>query len=148
MKLNGSHTINAPRAKVFTMLQDQNVLAKATPGVQSMTKEKEDFYKASLKLGIGPIKGIFEGTVEITEKEDPEAMTLAVEGQGGPGGVKAIGRLKLEDQGDTTIIHWEGSPQISGRMASVGARLVGGVAKKLAGEFFDSIAEQAQSYES
>ena len=129
------------------MLQDQDVLAKATPGVKSMQKEREDLYKASLNLGIGPVKGSFDGSVEITEKEAPETMTLAVEGQGGPGGVKAVGRLRLEEQGDKTIIHWEGAPQISGRIASVGARLVGGVAKKLAGQFFDSISEQAKTYE-
>ncbi len=148
MKLNGSHTINAPREKVFAMLQDPEVLAKATPGVEGMAKERDDYYKASLSLGIGPVKGTFAGSVEITEKNAPESMTLAVEGQGGPGGVKALGRLKLEDQGDKTVIHWEGEPQISGRIAAVGTRLVGGVAKKLAGQFFDSISEQAQSYES
>jgi len=146
VKLNGSHTINAPRALVFEMLQDQAVLAKATPGVQSMEKEREDRYKASLNLGIGPVKGSFDGSVEITEKEEPETMTLAVEGQGGPGGVKAVGRLVLEEEGDKTVIHWSGEPQISGRIASVGARLVGGVAKKLAGQFFESISEQAATY--
>ncbi len=146
MKLNGSHTIDAPREKVFEMLQDQDVLAKATPGVNSMEMEREGCFKANLSLGIGPVKGSFDGTVEITEKEAPESMTLAVEGQGGPGGVKAVGKLRLEEQEDKTVIHWEGTPRISGRIASVGARLVGGVAKKLAGQFFDSISEQAKTY--
>lgn len=147
MKLNGSHTIEAARDKVFRMLQDKNVLAKATPGVKSMEQERDDYFKASISLSIGPVKGNFDGAVEIIEKKAPETMTLAVEGQGGPGGVKAVGRLRLEDQGDKTVIHWEGEPQISGRIAAVGARLVGGVAKKLAGQFFESISEQAKSYD-
>ena len=146
MKLTGSHTINAPRDKVFTMLQDPKVLANATPGVKSMTQEKEDVYNASLELGVGPVRGTFDGHVEITEKNAPETMTLSVDGQGGPGGVRAIGKLRLEDKGDTTVIHWEGEPQMSGRIAAVGGRLVGGVAKKLAGQFFDSVDKQAASY--
>lgn len=146
MKLTGSHTINAPRDKVFAMLQDPNVLANATPGVKSMTQEREDVYNASLELGIGPVRGVFDGHVEITEKNAPETMTLSVDGQGGPGGVRAIGKLRLEDKGDTTVIHWEGEPQMSGRIAAVGGRLVGGVAKKLAGQFFDSVDKQSRTY--
>ena len=147
MKLNGSHTISAPREIVWKMLQDPDVLAKATPGVQSMEQEREDNYKATLELGIGPVKGTFDGHVEISDKTEPETMTLNVEGQGGPGGVKAVGVLRLEEQGDKTVIHWEGEPQMSGRIAAVGGRLVGGVAKKMAGQFFSSVDEQSKSYQ-
>ena len=146
MKLSGSHTIAAPRDKVWKMLQDPDVLAKATPGVKALEQEQEDNYRATLELGIGPVRGTFEGHVAIADKNEPEAMTLNVEGQGGPGGVKALGRLRLEDQGDKTVIHWEGEPQMSGRIAAVGGRLVGGVAKKMAGQFFSSVDEQAQTY--
>lgn len=146
MKLEGSHTISAPRHVVWEMLQDPDVLAKATPGVKHMEKVCEDSYKATLDLGIGPVRGTFDGHVQLSDKSAPEAMTLNVEGRGGPGGVKAKGRLRLEDKGDTTVIHWEGEPQISGRLAAVGSRLVGGVAKKMAGQFFDSVDKQAQNY--
>ena len=147
MKLTGSHTISASREKVWQMLPDPDVLAKATPGVQSMEQEREDSYKATLELGIGPVRGTFDGHVEIADKQEPETMTLNVEGQGGPGGVKAQGKLRLEEQGDATVIHWEGEPQMSGRIAAVGARLVGGVAKKMAGEFFSSVDEQSKTYQ-
>ena len=146
MRLTGSHTINAPRSKVFVMLQDPAVLANATPGVKTIERESEDNYKASLELGIGPVRGKFDGNIEVVEKNEPETMTLAVQGEGGPGGVKAVGKLRLEDKGDKTIIHWEGEPQMSGRIAAVGGRLVGGVAKKLAGEFFSSVDKQAATY--
>ena len=147
MKLEGSHTISAPRSVVWEMLQDPDVLAQATPGAKSMEKEGEDAYKATLDIGIGPVRGTFDGRVHISDKDEPEAMTLNVQGQGGPGGIKAVGRLRLEDKGDQTVIHWAGEPQISGRLAAVGARLVGGVAKKMAGQFFDSIDKQAQGYQ-
>ena len=146
MKVEGSHTIRAPREKVWRMLQDPDVLAKTTPGVKSMEREGEDRYRATLELGVGPVRGTFEGHVEITDKREPEAMTLAVEGQGGPGGVKAEGRLRLQEEGDSTVVHYEGEPQISGRLAAVGGRLVGGVAKKLAGQFFERLDKEAQSY--
>ena len=147
MKLQGTQTINAPREKVFVMLQDPEILRLAAPGVQSMEKESEDTYKTSLELGIGPVRGVFDGSIVIVEKEEPELLVLSVEGQGGPGGVKAVGRLRLEEEGDKTVIHWEGDPQMSGRIAAVGTRLIGGVAKKLAGQFFTIVDERAQTYE-
>ncbi len=147
MKVAGSHTIAAPRERVWYMLQDPDVLAKATPGVQEMEREREDFYRAVLELGIGPVKGTFSGHVEVTEKHNPDSLTLAVDGSGGPGGVKAVGVLRLEEAASGTVVHYEGEPQISGRLASVGARLVGGVAKKLAGQFFESVSKQAQDYQ-
>ena len=129
------------------MLQDPDVLSKATPGVKEMEREREDFYRAVLELGIGPVKGTFSGHVEVTEKHLPDSLTLAVDGSGGPGGVKAVGVLTLEEAASGTLVHYEGEPQISGRLASVGARLVGGVAKKLAGQFFESVDKQAQDYQ-
>ena len=94
MKVAGSHTIAAPREQVWHMLQDPDVLAKATPGVKEMEREREDFYRAVLELGIGPVKGTFSGHVEVTEKHLPDSLTLAVDGSGGPGGVKAIGGIE------------------------------------------------------
>lgn len=144
MKLEGSHTISAPRDKVWHLILDPKVLAVCTPGVKSMEAEGEDNYKATLELGIGPVRGQFAGKVQVTEKNYPDTMTLSVDGSGGPGGLKAVGKLRLEDKGDTTIVHYEGEPQISGRLAAVGTRLVGGIAKQLAGQFFDKLNLEAQ----
>ncbi len=109
-----------------------------------MEADGEDKYKAVLELGIGPVKGQFAGNVQVTEKNYPETMTLSVDGTGGPGGMKAIGKLKLTEDGDKTIISYEGEPQLSGRIAAVGMRLVGGVAKQMAGQFFGKLDEEAQ----
>ncbi|MCY4353431.1 MAG: carbon monoxide dehydrogenase subunit G [Truepera sp.] len=143
MKVTGTHTIAAPRARVWELLNDPDVLARTTPGIVEMVAEREGRYRATLELGIGPVKGRFQGHLEVTEQEEPEAMTLSVEGQGGPGGVKAAGRLQLKEEGDTTIIHYEGEPQLTGRLASVGARLLTGVAKKMAGQFFSRLEQEA-----
>ncbi len=146
MKIEGSHTLAVPQDKVWRMLQDPEVLAKATPGVETLEATGEDRYKATLKLGIGPVKGTFSGNLAVSEKTEPSLMTLNMDGQGGPGGIRAQGRLKLEAQGEQTVVHYEGEPQISGRLAAVGTRLLSGVAKKMAGQFFESIEAQAKTY--
>ena len=91
------------------------------PASRRWSAEREDFYRAVLELGIGPVKGTFSGHVEVTDKREPDLLTLSVDGSGGPGGVKAVGVLRLEENPNGTVVHYEGESQISGRLASVGA---------------------------
>lgn len=144
MKIAGTHTVSAPREVIWRLLNDPEVLARATPGVQGMEVEGEDRYRATMQLGVGPVKGSFAGHIAVTDKREPESLTLALDGSGGPGGVKAVGHLRLEAQGERTVIHYEGEPRISGRLAAVGSRLLSGVAKKLAGQFFSNLEKEAQ----
>lgn len=143
MKIEGRHEITAPRERVWQLLNDPEVLARCTPGVTSMVPDGEDRYRASLKLGIGPVRGTFEGHLEMSDRREPEAMVLDVAGSGGPGGVRARGEITLEDRGDTTVIHYLGEPQLTGRLAAVGARLLSGVAKKMAAQFFERLEREA-----
>jgi carbon monoxide dehydrogenase subunit G len=139
MKVDGSHLIAAPRERVWQLLNDPEVLARCIPGIDRLTPDGEDSYRATLKIGIGPVRGRFEGQLTISEKHEPEAMTLDVSGRGGPGGVRARGEIALDEQGEGTRVRYEGVPQLSGRLAAVGARLLSGVAKRLAGEFFENL---------
>jgi carbon monoxide dehydrogenase subunit G len=107
-----------------------------------MEAEREGFYRATLQLSIGPVKGRFEGHMEVTDSREPEAMTLTIEGSGAPGGIRAVGYIELAEEGGQTVVSYRGEPQISGRLAAVGARLISGVAKKLAGQFFGRLAEE------
>ncbi len=147
MKVEGTHRIPAPRERVWQLLNDPAVLARCTPGVTRLEAADNDTYHATLTLGIGPVRGTFEGQLRITDKTFPEQMTLEVEGSGAPGGVRAVGTLVLSHDGDATVIDYQGEPLISGRLAAVGARLLTGVARKFAGEFFANLAREAAAPE-
>ena len=66
-------------------------------------------------------------------------MRLIVEGGGKPGTIRASGELNLEEQDGRTVIAYSGDAQITGLIASVGHRLIGGVAKQMATEFFKAL---------
>jgi len=139
MKVEGTYTLPAPRQKVWDMLNDPAVLAKTTPGVKKLEPLGEDRYKATIELGVGPVKGTYDGQVSITDKQPPERMRLNVEGGGRPGTIKATGELRLEEQGGSTLITYSGDAQVTGLVASVGHRLIGGVAKQMAADFFKAL---------
>lgn len=143
MKVVGSHVIAAPRERIWQLLNNPEVLARCTPGVTRMVPDGEDRYLATLKLGVGPVRGTFEGYLEVSDKYEPETMILEVAGNGGPGGVRARGEITLAPDGNGTVVHYQGEPQLSGRLATVGARLLTGIAKKMAGQFFSQLEEEA-----
>jgi carbon monoxide dehydrogenase subunit G len=66
-------------------------------------------------------------------------MTLIVEGGGKPGTIRATGALTLETQGDATLVRYVSDAQVTGILLSVGHRLIPGVARQLAGQFFKGI---------
>ena len=136
MKVEGTYTFAASREKVWALLNDPGVLARATPGVKALDPQGADTYKATIELAVGPVKGAYDGKVSITDKTPPERMTLRIEGGGRPGTIRAIGELSLDEQDGKTIVSYTGDAQITGLIASVGHRLIGGVARQLAGEFF------------
>ncbi|HXF83057.1 MAG TPA: carbon monoxide dehydrogenase subunit G [bacterium] len=139
MKVEGSYTFAAPRERVWTLLNDPAVLARATPGVKRLEPQGPDTYKATIEVAVGPVKGAYDGTVSITDKAPPERLTLRVEGGGRPGTIRATGELRLEEQDGQTVVHYVGDAQVTGIVASVGHRLMGGVARQMAGEFFKGI---------
>ncbi|HEV8353462.1 MAG TPA: carbon monoxide dehydrogenase subunit G [bacterium] len=139
MKVEGTYTLPAPRQRVWDMLIDPAVLAKTTPGVKKLEPLGDDRYKATIEVGVGPVRGTYDGQVSITDKQAPERMRLTVEGGGRPGTLKATGELHLEEQGASTLITYTGEAHVTGLVASVGHRLIGGVAKQMAADFFKAL---------
>jgi carbon monoxide dehydrogenase subunit G len=140
MLLEGSHFIHLSPNRVFTLLNDPEVLARCVPGVKSLVLDGTDSYKAQVEVAIGPV-------IAITEKLEPERLKLSVEFKSPVGIATGTGVLRLEPEVEGTRVHWAGEPQLMGMIASVGARLIGGVAKVQADLFFSKLELEAQALE-
>ena len=136
MKLAISHTFAAAPAQVFAAITDPAVLQRCIDGCEKMEKTAEDSYTVHLKVGVAGMKGAYGGKVQITEKRPPESMTLALEGKGPPGFVRATAQLKLVAAGDRTELSGEADATVGGLIAAVGSRLIEAAAKKMAADFF------------
>jgi carbon monoxide dehydrogenase subunit G len=142
VQIQGEHLIHASRDHVWHLLNDPAVLARITPGVTSLVPDGDDRYKATITVALGPVKGAFQGLIEVTDKRPPEAMTLKLQVRGPGGGMAAIGRLTLheaETGTHATRVEWSGEPQLMGLLATVGGRLVQGTAKTQADQFFTQL---------
>lgn len=142
MKVEGSYTFDVPRAEVWSAMLDPEVLTNTLPGVQQLDKTSENTYKAAMKIRIGPVQGLYTGTVNLSDLNPPEYLQLHVDGRGAPGFVKGDGQLQLEAQGDQTVMHYSGDAQVGGRLASVGQRLMESSVQAMIGQSLESLNAQ------
>ena len=144
MKIEGAHEISAPRQRVWDAFLDPARLKQAIPGCEKLEAIGPDEYKATMKVGVGGVKGTFEGKVRLTEKKPPESYKMAVEGSGGPGFIRGETLIKLSDADNGTRVAYSADVQVGGLIASVGQRMLGGVSKMLADKFFRKMSELLQ----
>lgn len=142
MRIEGNRRFPASREKVWELFTDPEALKAATPGAEELTAIGEDRYRAVMTVGVAGIRGTFEGTIELKDKQFPESYTMVIQGSGGPGFVNVEGDLKFEADGDETIVHYDWTVQVGGTIAGVGQRVLGGVGRWLIGEFFKKMEEQ------
>ena len=145
MKIEGTHELNAPRERVYALLTDPEVLRRCIPGCESLEKTEENTYAATLKAGVGMIKGTFKGNVKLEEMRQPVHYRIVVDGKGGPGFVKGTGDFDLEEQGGATLIRYAGEMQVGGTIAGIGQRMIHGAAKMMASRFFTALEVEAKT---
>jgi hypothetical protein len=94
-----------------------------------------------MKVGVGAIKGTFEGKVRLTDQEPPNRYRMAVEGKGGPGFVRGDAAMSLSDIEGGTRVTYDADVQVGGLIASVGQRMLGGVSRMMLDQFFNRMTE-------
>ena len=140
MKIKGTAALNAPRDRVWAALNDPAVLVRTIPGVERLEAVGEDRYRMSITAGVASIKGTYLGNVALTDPAPPDAFTLKASGAGAPGTVDAAVRVTLEDVPDGgTLVRYSADAVVGGAVGGVGQRVLAGVAKKTAGEFFRNV---------
>lgn len=139
MKVAGSHTVKAPRQRVYDALQDPEVLARTLPGCQQLEVTGDDTYRATVTAGVASVKGTYTGSVVLLDRTAPASYRMKASGAGAPGTISADATIRLEDNGDGTVIHYDADAIVGGMIGGVGQRMLQGVARRTAGEFFGNI---------
>jgi carbon monoxide dehydrogenase subunit G len=145
VKLEGTHELSAPRKRVYECLIDPEVLQRCIPGCERLDKTGDNTFAATIRTGVGSIKGVFNGTARLEDLREPEHLRLVVNGKGTPGFLKGSGDLKLDESGGGTKVTYSGDVQVGGTIASVGQRMLQGTAKMMATQFFTSLAAEAKT---
>lgn len=140
MKVSGSHQLGAPPQRVWAALIDPAILARTLPGALSLERVGDDEYRVTVEAGIASIKGVYSGTVTLADQRPPQAYTLRASGSGGPGTIDATAAVTLTAaDGEATLVSYDADAVVGGTIAGVGQRVLAGVAKRTAAQFFSAV---------
>ncbi len=139
MKLDGSAVLHGSPDEVWTVITDPAVLARTIPGCESLQRTGEDEYRMDVAVGVGAIRGTYAGEVRLTDQQRPSSYVMHASGAGAPGNVRATVRIGLEPTDEGTTLTWAADAVVGGPVAGVGQRMISGVAKRMAGQFFTAI---------
>ena len=142
MTMNGEAVLPAPRETVWAKLNDPEVLKACIPGCQSLEMASPMEFAAVAKVKVGPVSATFKGRVQLLDLDPPNGYRIQGEGEGGVAGfAKGGAKVRLEDVPEGTKLVYDVEAQIGGKLAQLGGRLINGVAKKMADEFFGNFAK-------
>jgi carbon monoxide dehydrogenase subunit G len=141
MEMTGEFRIPAPRQRVWEALNDPEVLKQCIPGCQALEKVSDTEFNGRVVASVGPVRATFGGKVTLSDLDPPQSYTISGEGSGGVAGfAKGGAKVNLAEDGAATVLTYAVQAQVGGKLAQIGSRLIDGVARKMAGDFFGCFA--------
>lgn len=148
MKVTGGASLHAPIAAVWAALTDPAVLAATIPGCERLAATGPDTYDLTVTAGVGTITGTYTGQIALADQQPPTSLLLKANGSGAPGTVSTDVRVRLADDGNgVTQLSYDADAAIGGMIAGVGQRMLAGVAKRQAAQFFTALDDLLQQRE-
>jgi carbon monoxide dehydrogenase subunit G len=137
MDMTGEQLIALPQQRVWEALNDPAVLKACIPGCEIMEKVSDNEYRVVMSASVGPVKAKFSGKLLLSDLNPPNSYALAFEGSGGAAGFgKGSSTVTLSSAEGGTRLAYTAHATVGGKLAQVGSRLIDGVARKMADEFF------------
>jgi carbon monoxide dehydrogenase subunit G len=146
MNFEGTVGINAPREKVWEFLTDPEQVSQCVPGVESLEiVEPGKKFKAVAGLGLGTVKVKFKTEIVWLELDKPKRAKMQAKGTAPGSSMETTSEMRLTDGADGQIdLHWTAEMKIYGTIASLAARLMGSVTKKLSAAFFECVKKKIE----
>lgn len=141
MTLAGAFVFRGPRAAVWELLHDPDVLATVMPGARRLVRTAEGRYEGVMKVGLGPVTAAeFALSVTLGDEVPPDRFTMTIDSQGTLGFTRGHARVELaEAEGPTTTMTYAADLQVGGRLASVGQRVVESAARAMTAKGLEAL---------
>ena len=131
MKITGSHTLTAPRDRVWPIIFDPAQLMELIPGCDQIEADGPDSYSGAITLRLPAISGSYRTAIKVLERRAPEYCRLDGEAAGSGGSVRGQAAFTLWQAGGGTLVEYEGDAVIAGPLAAMNPRFVEGVVQAL-----------------
>jgi len=146
LEFAGAPEVTVSREEVWARLMDPNFVAASVPGVESVEAVDPTHFKVISGIGVGPIRVSFQLDVELSDVVPTERLRMTALGRASGSAVDTVSSVRLEPlENGRTRLNWAATTTISGAVASLGARLLEGIAKRLTEDFWTDFARRVAS---
>lgn len=143
MEMTGEQVIALPQNETWRALNDTAILKACIPGCETIEQVSDTEYQLTMTAKVGPVSAKFKGKMTLADVTAPHSYTLIFEGQGGVAGfAKGQADVRLTPENEATRLGYSVKAMVGGKLAQVGARLIDGVARKTAEQFFSAFNKQ------
>jgi len=137
MDMQGSRQLAITQQQAWDALNDPAVLKACIPGCDKVEPTGENQYAIGMAVKIGPVSAKFAGKIVLSEIVPPTSYTINFEGQGGAAGFgKGNSAVLLKPNDAGCELSYTVHASVGGKIAQLGQRLIDGVAKSMAEDFF------------
>jgi putrescine---pyruvate transaminase len=145
----GEKLLPGPPDRVWDLLTDAEELGRAMPGAGEVEPAADGVrrYRTRISLAVGPVKDAYDGVLGYEDEQPPTACAIVVETKGKSGRLNGRGVMRLEGGQDGTIVRYDGEFKVSGPVASVGQRMIAGVARKTIERTLDGLSARLREPE-
>ena len=145
MDMQGSRTLAITQQQAWDALNDPEVLKLCIPGCDRVEVTGPNQYTVGMAVRVGPVASRFTGKIQITDVNPPHSYTIGFDGQGGVAGFgRGSAQVKLMPTAIGCELNYIVNAQVGGKIAQVGQRLIDGVARSMADDFFKRFDEEMQ----
>ena len=140
--MSGGNRNGARREKVWEALNAAAAQRRGVPGCEELGRISATELHGTVKAKVGPVKATFSGKVTLSELNPPHSYVISGEGTGGVAGfAKGGDKVTLEEDGEETVLRYVAKATVGGKLAQIGSRLIVGVSRKMADQFFTAFVE-------
>jgi uncharacterized protein len=142
MEIQGEHWLSAAPQVVWDSLHHEETLRATIPGCQELTQTAPNVFTGAARVGIGVIKGLYHGSLELTEEEPYSGATIEIDARSGHAEIHGTGKVRLQPSEGGTMVTYEAEAHINGMLAAVGQRLLPSASKSLIAAFLKNVEQE------
>lgn len=142
MDMQGNRLLAVSQQQAWDSLNDPEILKMCIPGCEKFELVTENEYAVTVAVKIGPVSAKFNGKVKLADIQAPVSYALQFEAQGGVAGFgQGESKVELTPHAGGCELKYTVHSKVGGKIAQLGQRLIDGVAKSLAEDFFKRFEE-------
>ena len=143
LQYTGEEKIPASLDTVWAFVTDPQKVGHCFPDVIDVTVQDARHFEATVKVGVGPVRGKFKMKVELVPTDPKRRIDMKMSGGGFGSTVDLTSGADIVDSGDgTTLLKWSGAAEARGPVAAVGGRVLDAQAEKLIAQAFGNVRQQ------